>query len=559
MIVSGPWLPLAALATPLMLGLLAAIPAVRPRALLLLPLAPLPGLTWAVSGPTGLLTEVHPLLLGARLGLDGAGALFLGVAALVWALAGLFAVAYLRRTPQRAPFVSFWCLTLAGNLGVFAARDAATFYVSFAAVSLPAYVLVVHEATAAAQRAGRIYLVLAVLGETCLIAGLIIACAQADALGIAEVREALAAAPQRDGAVALMLIGFGIKAGLVPLHVWLPLAHPEAPTPASAVLSGAIVKAGLFGMLRFMPQGTGMEEWSLLLVALGLIGAYYGVVLGLSQGNPKATLAYSTVSQMGLMIAAVGAATRAEAPAAAAVVIALYAAHHGAAKGALFLSVGVAGRSTPRERPLVLAVAALVALSVAGLPLTGGAVVKTALKGELHGLAKTLFSASAAGTALMLLHFWRLLRREPPSSQTRAGLSLFGPFLAAASAALALPWFLLPAAELEAASMVTEANLWSAGWPLILAAALFGGARALRMSALRLPAGDLVVLAERLAPSARPRCFRAPAGARRRPSIPFVVGRIGRIERILRRWSAAGTLLVAAAVLLAASLLVKVE
>ncbi|WP_306119261.1 MULTISPECIES: complex I subunit 5 family protein [unclassified Roseitalea] len=549
MIVSGPLLPFAALALPLLLGLLAAVPAMRPRVLMLLPIAPLPALALALSGPTGEHTELPVLLLGVRLGLDATGAMFLGASALLWALAGVFATAYMRRTHKREVFVAFWCLTLTGNLGVFLARDAVTFYVSFTAVSLPAYLLIVHDATREALRAGRIYMILALVGETSLLVGLIIACAHADSLVISQVRDALADAPGREAALALMLIGLGIKAGLVPLHVWLPLAHPQAPTPASAVLSGAIVKAGIFGMLVLLPAGAGMANWSLALVAAGLGGAYFGIVAGLGQNGAKAALAYSTVSQMGLMIAAAGAAPLADAPAEFAAVIALYAVHHGLAKGALFMSVGVAGQVNGRARHALLAAVALLALSVAGLPLTGGAVAKTALKSGLEGPAATLVAASAAGTALLLLHVWVLLRRSSAHG-SRPGRLLWAPFLAAGATALVLPWLLAPAVGVKASYVLSAANLWSATWPLLAAAAIAAAVIGLRIGVPRIPAGDLVVVAERMVP---PAVSRRPAPSHPGPRRGMRrLDPIDRLERGLRRWSTAGPVLLGTAVVLAA-------
>src|SRR5690606_7309656 len=113
----------------------------------------------------------------------------------------------------------------------------------------------------------------------------------------------LADAPRRDLIVGLVLAGFGIKAGALPLHVWLPLAHPAAPTPASAVLSGAMIKAGLLGWLRFLPLGlVALPGWAALLMVLGVVAVFFGAAAGAVQQDAKAVLAYSSISQMGLMI-----------------------------------------------------------------------------------------------------------------------------------------------------------------------------------------------------------------------------------------------------------------
>ena len=117
---------------------------------------------------------------------------------------------------------------------------------------------------------------------------------------------ALPASPWRDASLALLILGFGLKIGLVPGHVWMPLAYTAAPIPAAAVLSGAAVKAGVIGFIRFLPLGVAMPEWGEALAAAGLFSAFYGVLIGITQKNPKTVLAYSSISQMGLLAAALG-------------------------------------------------------------------------------------------------------------------------------------------------------------------------------------------------------------------------------------------------------------
>lgn len=538
---SGPLLPLVALIVPLLLAAVAAIPALRPRALLVLPFAPLPALLVALLGTRGETTIAFDLLLEVRLGLDSETALFLGTAASLWAAAGVYATSYLRGTRKPATFAAFWCLTLAGNLGVFLARDAVTFYASFTVVSLPAYILIVHEATGKALRAGRIYMILAIIGETALLSALLIACGEAGSLMIADVRMTLVASPDRDIVLFLMLVGFGIKAGLVPLHMWLPLAHPEAPTPASAVLSGAIVKAGIFGLMQFFAAGSGMEGWSHGLIVAGIFGAYYGVAVGLTQSNPKVILAYSTVSQMGLVIAAVGAGIAADDPTTVLAVVALYAAHHGLAKGALFLSVGVVDHTARGGLALILAAVALVGLSVAGLPFTGGAAAKAALKSAFEGPAALAVTASAAGTALLLLRFWIALRVEASDAPgARADACLTVPVYLCGAAALAVPWFLLPMAGLEPGYINTPSNLWSTSWPLLVAVAIGVAGYALGPTPPPIPAGDLVAALGRFDRLPIPRLPSIPGAARLRSALFDIDPQ--RVERAVARWNVAGTI-----------------
>ncbi len=137
------------------------------------------------------------------------------------------------------------------------------------------------------------------------------------------------------------MLGFGAKIGLVPFHIWMPLAYRAAPIPAAAVLSGAAVKAGVIGLIRFLPLDVATPEWGEALVVAGLFSAFYGVAIGITQRNPKTVLAYSSVSQMGV-IAAVFGMGLAVGDGDAALFAGFYAAHHTLVKGALFLAVGVA-------------------------------------------------------------------------------------------------------------------------------------------------------------------------------------------------------------------------
>ncbi|MCC6009147.1 MAG: hypothetical protein JJU40_15945 [Rhodobacteraceae bacterium] len=425
-LVTGPVWPLLVLIWPLLLALVPVLRAGRAHALQVLPFAPLPALALALGGAGGV-TEAPDLLLGVVLAAEPAGVLLLGVTALIWAVAGWQAAHTLEPGAQAGIFAGFWGLTLAGNLGVFLAADAVTFYVAFAAVSLAAWFLVIHDRTDAALAAGRVYIVMAVLGEVALLIGLILGVQAAGSMLIADIRAAWGQAP----AVApwLLLAGFGIKAGMVPLHVWLPLAHPAAPVPGSAVLSGAIVKAGLIGVLLLLPPQT----VGAALLALGLAGAFGAALWGLTQTDAKAVLAYSTVSQMGLMLALAGAGQGA---------VAYYAAHHGLAKGALFLSVGAVLAATGRARVAALAVAAVAAGSVAGLPLSGGALAKAAAKPGLADWLAQAITASSVTTALVMGWFlWRLHRSALKKSTRAPGVQV-----AAAAvltlAALAAPWAL---------------------------------------------------------------------------------------------------------------------
>lgn len=521
-------LALTPLAPLLMLGALA-VPALRAGVLRLLWLAPLPGLACALlahgAAPFVVYDRVRLTLV-----LDGPSALLLGAAALLWCAASVYAQAYMAKDGL-ARFAGWWLPTMAGSLGVFVAGDLIGFYLVYALASLPAWGLVIHDRSVRAWSAGATYILLTVVGEAALLAAfaLLAASAPGDSLAIADVLPHLAAAPLRDVTIALLVLGFGLKAGLVPLHVWLPLAHPAAPMPASAVLSGAIIKAGVIGLVRFLPTGVVPAGWGEALAAIGFLTAFWGVGLGVTQRNPKTVLAYSSVSQMGVVVAAIGmglAAGLATTPHSAA----YYALHHVLAKGALFLAIGVAATSGGAARAWVILPAIVLALGFGGMPLTGGWLAKEAVKAELgSGLAGTLSALSAAGSTLLMLHFARRLAAGwAEESAARPPHALLIPWLALAAVALLLPWLLFGAAGGALAEVLTTATLLKALWPVLAGTALLALLAWAGDRVPEIPGGDVIALGR----------------AALRRAVPLATLLL-RMEATLRPWHAAGLALLA--------------
>ena len=472
-----------------------------PRALNRMPsflaLAPIPALAAVL-----LVANDSPLILGSTrlhltFALDLPGALLLGVAALLWIASGAYASQYLQGRPNRGRFVVCWLMTLTGCLGVFLAADMVSFYFLLALLTLGACGLVIHHETPSAWRAGAIYIGLALLAETFLLMAFVLLAAQipGDSLLIRDAAAALPTSPRRDLILALLIAGLGMKAGLVPFHFWMPLAYAAAPTPASAVLSGAVVKASILGMIRFLPLEPALPDWGTALAAAGLFAAIYGVVIGITQRNPKVVLAYSSVSQMGFIVAVIGMGMIAGDDRAA-LAAAFYAAHHVLVKGALFLSVGViAATGSRRLWPMLLPVA-IIAVGLGGLPLTGGALAKIVVDGPLgDGTASKIATLSAVGTTLLMLQFLRSLAKtasQDPEATAAAGL--VWPWLATAAVSLVVPWTLylaVPSGTLP--DPLAPAVLWKALWPVLLGAvlaiALWRWARWLP----RVPEGDVVV------------------------------------------------------------------
>ncbi len=495
--VLGPWLLAATLAVPLLFLAACLSERLRGGALALQWLAPIPALGAAILAIGGGPFAVDWPALHMSLKLDLPGALILAAASLLWIVVSAAMFSGEARKPNERFAVS-WLLTLTGSLGVFVAADLLTFYLVYALVSIPAYELIIRDGSPSSRRAGGVYMAFTILGEALLLmAFALLAAGEPDgSLRIDDVMAALPASPWRDGALALVIAGFGMKMALVPLNGWMPLTYAAAPIPAAAVLSGAAVKAGVIGFIRFLPFAAPLQGWGEALAAVGFVSAFYGVAIGITQQNPKTILAYSSISQMGVSAAVVGMAL-ASGDAGAPSKVAFYAANHVLVKGALFLAVGVAAATDLRRDRWPLILAAVLALSLAGLPLTGGALAKLAVKGPLgNGLAGSLANVSAAATALLMLHFvTRLEGTAFRGEETEAPASIVRLWPAIAIGAIVIPWLLNPAVgnPLDAARVAT---VWDGLWPLVIGGALALALRPWGARLPRLPEGDTIVAAE---------------------------------------------------------------
>jgi formate hydrogenlyase subunit 3/multisubunit Na+/H+ antiporter MnhD subunit len=522
-------------------------------------LASLPMLLVAVV-PGSLSLDV--LVLGMHLGPDETSRPFLLAAGLIWLAAGWHAARQFDADPTAWRYWLFHLITLAANAGVLLARDLLSLYIWYALMTFAVYGLVVHDRERASLRAGRIYMILAIGAETVLIAAVLMVGARLGNVPLERAPALIAAAPDGQLISALLFAGFALKMGTMPLHVWLPLAHPRAPVPASAVLSALIVKAGLLGWLRLLPQSVaGYETLGQVAIGLGFLSAFGAALLGLTQRDPKVVLAYSTVSQMGLITAIFGAALTWPAGWQVSLqVLLLFALHHAFAKGALFLGVGTSG---PWRRRLML----WPAIAIAGAPLTSGALAKSAAKSAavpvdgLWGIALDYgLVFSSVLTALLMLHLLRLVWQVPgPDSPAARRNALPCALLVVLSAVGAFVWAWPRTALFEAA--LTPAALWGSTWPIIVAGALgyIGWRRVARMAdaGWRVPEGDIVVVFERLTafaagyrPMLRRPEYSARAALARLPLHAAVV-----FDRRRLRLAAAGGLLLAGALLLALAVL----
>ena len=254
--------------------------------------------------------------LGAHFRLDALAAFFLVVINLGGAAASLFALGYGRHEEAPGRVLPFYPAFLAGMNLVLLAADAFTFLFAWEFMSLSSWALVMaHHRRPGNAAAGYLYLLMASLGTLALLLAFGLLAGPAGGYEF----QAMRAAPPGPTAAAvvlvLALIGAGSKAGLVPLHVWLPLAHPAAPTHVSALMSGVMTKVAVYGFIRIVFDLLGPPAWwwGALVPLLGGITAVMGVLYALMQEDLKRLLAYSTVENLGIVFIGLGLALAFEA------------------------------------------------------------------------------------------------------------------------------------------------------------------------------------------------------------------------------------------------------
>jgi multicomponent Na+:H+ antiporter subunit D len=242
---------------------------------------------------------------------DPISLLFLALSAALWLTTTVYAIGYLEGSPNRSRFFGFFSLCVTSTVGIALAGNLITFFLFYEMLTITTYPLVVHRETARSHAAGRTYLLYTLAGGIVLLLGIVwvhalagpVEFASGGVLGeVAEThRDALV------GIFALLVVGLGVKAALVPLHGWLPVAM-VAPAPVSALLHAvAVVKAGAYGIVRVVYDLYGLELAHSLgvltpLALLASVTIVYGSIRALSENELKRRLAYSTVSQLSYIV-----------------------------------------------------------------------------------------------------------------------------------------------------------------------------------------------------------------------------------------------------------------
>jgi hydrogenase-4 component B len=310
----------------------------------------------AARMPEALTLPVGLPWIGAHLRLDALSAFFLAVVDLGAMTASLFAIGYGEHESAPERVVPFFPAFLAGMTLVVLADDAFTFLLSWEFMSLTSWALVIsHHRLPENVRAGYIYLLMASFGTLALLLAFGLLAGSDGLYTFAQMRTAHPAAATGALVLLLVLIGAGSKAGLVPLHAWLPLAHPAAPSHVSALMSGVMTKVAVYGFVRivFDLAGTPSWWWSIVILTVAGITTVMGVLYALMQHDLKRLLAYHTVENIGIIFIGLGLALafKSQGMLFAAALALLHVFNHSLFKSLLFFGAG-AVLTTTGERDM---------------------------------------------------------------------------------------------------------------------------------------------------------------------------------------------------------------
>jgi len=331
---------------------------------------------------------------GLHFKLDGFRALYVAIAAFMWMMTGLFSPQYFAHYHNRNRYYFFTLMTLGATAGVFLSDDLYTTFIFFEVMSFTSYTWVAHEENPGAMKAAETYLAIAVVGGMVTLMGLFMTHHLIGSLSFEALLHAgeHMAPSQLYLPGILVMFGFAAKAGAFPVHIWLPKAHPVAPAPASALLSGVLTKAGIFGVLvtscnLFLHNA----DWGNGVLIIGLITMFLGALLALFSIDLKRTLACSSMSQIGFILVGVGMQGLLGHHNALAVQgTLLHMVNHSLIKLCLFMAAGAVYmnlhklnlndiRGFGRNKPVLHVAFLMGVLGISGVPLWNGYISKTLL------------------------------------------------------------------------------------------------------------------------------------------------------------------------------------
>jgi len=351
----------------------------------------------------------------------------------------VYSQGYFNPRDKKTPKVfALLLLAHAGLLGAFIARDLFNFYVYMEIASVSAFALMAFSEEKGAKGAAFKYLILSLLASYLFVFSIGLVYMETGYLNADLISKAAAPSRELGAAIAIATASLILKAGIFPLHGWLPDAHSRAPTPVSALLSGAVVKAPAYGMILMFSALPAGEPLRFILLAVAVVSIFFGIAMALLQKDAKRLLAYHTVSQMGYVLLGIASLNFVGA--------AYYAMAHSIFKGGLFLAVGsISTRSRKlgefgyRNAPVMAASILMLSLAIGGISPFIGAYAKSLISSELGGWWKLAVYLGTIGTLMSFTKLnYHLMRGVSPQLKGAWKLSSLGLALAALLSGLIL-------------------------------------------------------------------------------------------------------------------------
>jgi len=390
--------------------------------------------------------------IGLSLRIDMLAYAVLILSAFIWFFVKIYAHEYMKREKRSTRFFFFLAITYSSVIGAIISGDLLMMFIFFEIMTIASYILVIHGQNEESYKAGYNYIIMGLIGGFLILTAIILLYYNiGDLRFVSAIAKLQTLGNLKYWIMGLLVFGFGIKAGMAPVHVWLPRAHPVAPTPASALLSGVMIKIGAFGILRvassyYFPDKdlvTGIDDplWAAasnigaFIIWTGIITMALGVFLALQQANIKKMLAYHSISQMGYIITGIGVALYLGYEGAMGFSGAMYhIINHALFKSLLFMIAGVIYYHTHeldmyklgglwKKLPFTTITFVIAALGISGIPLFNGYISKTILH---HGIveayelgnpmffyAELIFIVVSAGTvcSFIKMFYYTFLRK----------------------------------------------------------------------------------------------------------------------------------------------------
>ena len=353
---------------------------------------------------------------GLRLQVDGLSIIIALVGFLLWLAVSIYSITYIKTDLVR--YYSLLLILLGAVQGTVLAKDLISFYVFLEMTTVATYLLIIHKRSVDALQAGYKYILMTLIGAFLIFLSIILVYVDTGSYEVIVVTKS-------GGFIApvLFLLGCFVKAGVVPLHTWLPDAHPAAPSPVSAFLSGMMIKIGAYGIIRFifpilnfdLPATNFGELLSSLIMSIGVASMLIGVLLALAQTDVKRLLAYHSISQMGYILLGIGLGTE------LGLAGGLYhLVNHAMFKGLLFLCMGAVIYSTGTRKldnlgglwkrmPITTSTCIIAALAISGIPPFNGFASKTVLAEAVANYNFVLKFVMMVTAALTFASFLKLI------------------------------------------------------------------------------------------------------------------------------------------------------